>query len=501
MDLLIRNGRVFDLDGDVDHPPVADMLIRDGIIAEIAPNLPEHAGVPELDATGQLLIPGLVNAHYHSHDVMLRGMFEQIPLDLWIYYSGPQNYPATTAEDLRLRTVLGAVDCLTNGVTTLQDMVAIPSGDPAHLDAILRGYEASGIRASVGLQIGDLAAAGTVPFWDEIGGEVGKLLRSPIDAEPLKALIESTVDSGTDRLTWGLAPSAPQRCSDDLLAWLAVIAKSRNLQTFTHVYEARNQAVMARTGPNAGSLISRLERFGLLNENLTIAHGVWIDEDELKHLGAAGANMAFNPATNLKLLNGFAPIRGYADGGTTVALGCDNCSGNDSQSLFQSMKNFALYWGMQSEAGESGAARRAFSAATLGGARALGLQGKIGALKPGMCGDVVMLDLSSSTYRPLHSALNQVVYGETGQGIRAVVVGGKLAVQNGEVIDHPSAQLKTASEDARTRMLPAIEDIMRRNAPLLAPLLEAYRRADAIPLSIDRYRMPRPSWSCGTTTE
>jgi 5-methylthioadenosine/S-adenosylhomocysteine deaminase len=86
------------------------------------------------------------------------------------------------------------------------------------------------------------------------------------------------------------------------------------------------------------------------------------------------------------------------------------------QSLFQSMKLFALYWGMQSDAGETGAARRAFHAATLGGARALGLEGEVGALKPGYRGDAVLLDLSGPSYRPLHSALRQVVYAETGQG-------------------------------------------------------------------------------------
>jgi len=325
MDLLIRNGRVFDLDGDVHQPPLADLLIRNGVIEAIGPGLVAEPSVPVLDATGQLLIPGLVNAHYHSHDVLLRGLFEQMPLDIWGYYSGPGNYPASTAADIELRTLLGAADCLTNGITTVQDMVTIPGGDRAQLDAILEGYRSSGIRVSLGLQIADRIAAETVPYWDEIGGAVGERLRAPVNVDALRRLIEETVDTTPfERLVWALAPSAPQRSTDALLDWVAGLARERSIQTFTHVYEARNQAEMARIGCAEGSLISRLERFGLLNSRLTIAHGVWIDDGELARFGAAGANMVFNPASNLKLLNGFAPIRGYADAGAGVAIGCDN---------------------------------------------------------------------------------------------------------------------------------------------------------------------------------
>ena len=491
--LLIRGGRVFDLDGDVDRPPLADLLIRDGQIAAIGPGLVADPGVPVLEAEGQLLIPGLVNAHYHSHDVFLRGLFEQMPLDLWGFYSAPGNYPQASAADVRLRTLLGAADCLANGVTTLQDMVTVPGADRSQLAAILEGYRASGIRASLGLQIADRIAAETVPYWDEIGGAAGARLRQPVEVGPLLALIEETLETRPDpRLVWALAPSAPQRASDALLERVAGLARRHGAQVFTHLYEARNQAVMARIGCAEGSLLTRLERFGLLGPGLTIAHGVWIDEEELLRFGAAGASLAFNPASNLKLLNGFAPIRGYADAGAGLALGCDNCSGNDAQSLFQSVKLFALYWGMQSEAGETGAARRAFHAATLGGARALGLEGRIGALKPGYRGDVVLLDLATSTYRPLHSALNQIVYGETGQSIAAVVVEGQVVLRQGALTGHPAAELKAAAEEVRERLAPAIAEVGRRNAELVAPLVAAYRRADLHPLPIDRYRMRRP---------
>ena len=499
MELLVRNGRVFDLDGDVDTPPLADLLIRHGRIVSVGPGLKAGPDAEILDAAGHLVIPGLVNAHYHSHDVLLRGLFEQMPLDIWGFYSGPGNYPAASRADIRLRTLLGAADCLTNGITTVQDMVTVPSAAEADLQAILDGYRDSGIRVSLGLQVTDRMAAETVPYWDQIGGPEGDRLRALPEVSDLRRLIERTIDTAPDpRLVWALAPSAPQRSSDALLDWVGGLSRERRIQTFTHVYEARNQAVMARIGCAEGSLISRLERFGLLNERLTIAHGVWIDQDEIRRFGAAGANMAFNPASNLKLLNGFAPIRAYSDAGTGMAIGCDNCSGNDAQSLFQSMKLFALYWAMQSEAGETGAARHAFHAATLGGARALGLEGQIGALKPGYRGDLVLIDLDTPCYRPLNSALNQLVYGETGQSITSVVVEGRVVMQKGELRDHPSRRLKEAAEDLRARMKPAIADVARRNAMLVPALMDAWKKADLYPLPVDRYRMPRQAdCSCG----
>lgn len=502
-DLLIENGRVFDLDGDVDVPPLADVLIRNGRIESVAANIAAPVAIPVIDASGQLLIPGLINTHYHSHDVLLRGLFEQMPLDVWGFYSGPGNYPSLSVDDIRLRTLLGAADCLVNGVTTLQDMVTIPEAGDEQLAAILSGYAASGSRVSLGLQISDKTAAETVPYWNEIGGALGERLRRSIDVRGLQNLVERTLSrTPPDRMVWALAPSGPQRNSDAVLAWVSGLAREHRAQVFTHVYEARSQAVIARLTATEGSLVKRLDRFGLLGPGLTIAHGVWIDESELKSFGAAGANLAFNPVSNMKLLNGFAPIRGYVDYGANIALGCDNCSGNDSQSLLQSMKLFALYWGMQSEAGETGAARRAFHAATLGGARALGLEGQIGALKPGFSGDVLMLDLSTSTYRPLHSALNQVVYGETGQSITTVIVGGKIVVKNGALVDHPTDKLKAQAEDARARMKADIDRVARDNADIMPVLLDAYRRADAYPMKLDRYSMRfHAGRNCGCSHE
>ncbi|MDB5648508.1 MAG: amidohydrolase [Hyphomicrobiales bacterium] len=493
---LVTGGRVLDLGGDLDHPEIADVLIEGDRIVAVGAAATARAGALEgvetIHAEGHLLIPGLVNSHYHSHDVLLRGSYEQMPLDIWGLYTHPANYRRISTQDIGLRTLLGAADALCNGITTMQDMVTIADPERGHVDAIMGAYEASGARAAIGLQIADAAGVDAVPFWRDLPDDVTQLLPGAADTSALQRLIETLVmEGGRDKIDWVLAPSAPQRCSDGLLRWVAELSAIYGLQVFTHLYEARSQVVLARQAYEGGSLLAHLEKFGLVGPRLTIAHGIWIDEEEIRRFGAAGANLAFNPMSNMKLRNGFAPIVAYDEAGAGLALGCDNCSCNDTQNLFLSMKMFALFWGFQTQAGESGAARRAFAAATLGGAKALGRAGDLGAIRPGYLADMVMIDLSGANYRPLNSAIRQLVYGESGQNIRAVMVGGEIVVRDGELLAYSNDELKQAAEDARSRMREEVEQVEARNAGMLKSLLEAYEKAEAVELPFDRFSIRR----------
>ena len=157
--ILIKNGRVYDHDADVDMPPVADVLIVDGIIRAVRPGmaaeLEQRQAIPELgsraiektiDATEKLVMPGFVNAHYHSHDVLLKGCFETIPLELWLLSALPPAYPKRSTAETRARTLVGALECLRGGITTVQDLCTIYPFDEEHLEAVLQAYEDIGIR-------------------------------------------------------------------------------------------------------------------------------------------------------------------------------------------------------------------------------------------------------------------------------------------------------------------------------------------------------------------
>jgi 5-methylthioadenosine/S-adenosylhomocysteine deaminase len=487
---LVTNGRVLDIDGDVDTPPKSDILIDDGIIVAVGPDATaagERLDAVVFDASDRLVIPGLVNAHYHSHDTMLRGMFEQLPLDAWMLYSSPAQYKRLPSRLIELRTALGASECLVNGVTTIQDMVSIASDDRGQLDDVLRAYRHSGIRTVLALQISDRAACDCVAYWDHLpAATMGKLPGAP-DPAPLMKLIEDAVSGpAQERLHWGLGPSAPQRCTGELLTWMARLSREHGLQVFTHAYEARSQAVLARLKYDKGSLIEHLDRFGLLNSRLAIAHGVWITQEEIGRVGAAGASIVCNPISNLKLLNGFAPIVEYAQAGATIGLGCDNCSGNDAQNMFESMKMFALTWANYSKAGEQGAAREAFKAATIGAAEALGLGHEIGLIRPGYRADLTMIDLNQANYRPMNSALRQLVYGESGRGVDTVMVAGHIVVEGGKLKNTSDRALKAEAEELKEYLAEDVLRLKQRNADILPDILDAFEQADTYPLDFDR---------------
>jgi 5-methylthioadenosine/S-adenosylhomocysteine deaminase len=492
--LLVRGGRILDPDGDLDQPAVADILIKDERIAAVGSDASTQAAELPIDrvvdARNMLVAPGFVNAHYHSHDTLLRGRFEQMPLEIWGLLSFPQGYPRRSETEVRVRTLVGAVECLRSGITTTQDMVTIVGPDRPHLEAVAQAYRESGIRVVLGLQFGDLPTVDTVPFYREFPEHLQAELGGARDPAPVRRFIDDALHDVRDpRLTWGLAPSGPQRCSEDLLRWFAGLMERHELQVFTHVYEARSQAVIARVqyAQDEGSLIAYLDRMGLLGNRLTIAHGVWIEDREVERFGRAGANLAFNPMSNLKLMNGVAPIRRYAEAGAGLAVGCDNCSGNDAQNIFESMKMFALYWAIQGRAGETGAAREAFRAATLGGARALGLAGEIGRIHPDYRADLTLIDLADPSFVPLNSAVRQLVYGGSPRAVHTVIVAGEIVVENGDPTRIEESDLVNLAAQARSLIAADFEALAARSDELIKEMLRVHERVLRQPLSIDRF--------------
>jgi len=491
---FVVGGRVLDIDRNTDHPEIADIFIENDLIVAVGAEATKlgaaDAAARRIEARGKLVIPGLINAHYHSHDVMLRGLFEQLPLDAWLQFSGPGSFSRPTRDCIELRTQIGVAECLLNGITTIQDMVSIVAGDEEHLDGVLHSYADSGIRVVLALQVSDRAPVDCVPFWHDMKSANLPSIATAPNADLLKRLIEGRVQRPSGGLlTWALGPSGPQRCSNSLLAWTRDLSSRHGLHIFTHLYEARSQAVIARTQYPDGSLLTHLEHLDLLNSKLTIAHGVWMSEPEIRRFGAAGASLVCNPVSNMKLLNGFAPVVQYGDAGANIGLGCDNCSGNDTQNIFQSMKMFALFWGMYSRAGETGAALRAFKAATVGGARALGLEHEVGRLLPGFKADLVLIDLNAPQYCPLNSAIRQLVYSESGSGVDLVMVGGRIVVVDKKLASPFSNELKMRAESWRMRLAEESKALFQNSADFLNDIIEAHEKANKYPLDFDRFLM------------
>src|SRR3954466_7589497 len=143
---IVRGGQVYEHDGNVHRPRIADVLIEGGTIVSVGPDLPAEADATVIDARGKLLVPGLVNAHYHSHDTLCRGMFEELTLESWLLYTLPMG-ARRSKEEVRARTLVGALECLRAGITTVQDMLGLVPLTEDNVDVVLSAYQEIGIRS------------------------------------------------------------------------------------------------------------------------------------------------------------------------------------------------------------------------------------------------------------------------------------------------------------------------------------------------------------------
>ncbi len=492
--LLIRGGQVYDHDGDVHHPPVADILIENDRIAAVGPRLATEDNLEIIEASGRLVVPGLINAHYHSHDTLCRGLFEELPLEMWLLYTLPMGQNRSL-EEVRARTLVGALESLRCGITTVQDMLGLTPLNDRYTDTVLSAYREAGIRVVFSPMVWDVPPIAMVRHRDTLPQDVQEMLG--VTSLPMREQLDYLEHQFKHRpargtLHWAIAPFAPQRCTPKMLEALAELANKHDLSVYTHVYETKGQALIARElfGEYDGSLISYLERAGMLGPRLNIVHSVWITRHEADRMAAADAGIVLNHLSNLKLKSGVAPVCDLRDSGVRLALGCDNCSGSDVQSVFQAMKMFCLLAAVSEPEPGPGLAHEVLRHATLGNARTAGLDRELGAIRPGYKADLILIDLDDAAYLPYNSAARQLVYTESGRAVESVIVDGRIVMKD--------RKAKTIDEDALRREVTGLmrhfiadyEAIVASRKRALPYMLEAHRKVWQADVGMNRF-IPR----------
>ncbi len=386
----------------------ADVLIDGDLIADVGAGL-DVAADEVIDAGELLLMPGLVNAHIHTEQNTFRGRYPGLPLEVLMLYA----YPLTgatplDAEMIYHRTLLAGIESLKTGVTSvLDDVMEVPHQGLEQLGAVFRAYGEIGMRANVSGHVINRPIFETIPYLEETLPErlKEKFLRIPvIELGEYLDFCRGAVDrfhlTENGRLRYVVAPSGPQRCTEELLEAVADFSRQRGVPFHIHVLETRVQRVTG-TRLYGRSLIRLMADLDALHELTSIAHAVWIDEDDVELIAARGASVAHNPVCNLRIGSGVAPLRALLRGGVNVALGSDGISSNDSARLFDVMKTAGIIHTLATDDyDEWPTASEILWAATRGGARAVGLEDQIGSLEPGKKADLVALDLCSSAFVP-----------------------------------------------------------------------------------------------------
>lgn len=448
--LLFRNATLLAMDETHGATPFAgDILVKGSQIAAIGPALAAPPDARIIDATGKLIMPGLVNAHMHSSEMLLRGRYERMPLETWLLFAYPflMDDPVSLRL-LFLRSQLLAIESIRAGVTTVcDDFFDPPRADLERLATVFRAYGEAGLRANVSSGIMNVAPLDAVPNGHAIvPPDLAKLLDfgPPLPFHAYRDFAETVFrdlhDSHEGRLRFMLAPSAPQRCTPDFYVGCYEMAVAFGVPFHTHVLETRVQRQTGLT-LHGKSLIAYMHDLGVLGRNTAIAHSVWVSDADMALMGEAGVCVLHNVASNLKLGSGIAPIRRLRTAGVTVALGTDGVSSNDTASVWDLMRLAGLVHNVSDPDPQVWmTATEVLSMATIGGARSAMLDHRSGSLEPGKAADLLMLDLDTIAFTPLNDVARQLVYSENGRSIEMVMIDGTIVLESDRLtlIDEPA---------------------------------------------------------------
>jgi guanine deaminase len=496
--LLIRGGRALVPGEDWDQPPQVDIAVAGdtikGLAASYAADAVDRETVEVIYAHDHLVLPGFVNAHYHSHDVLAKGTLEEVPLETWRLYALPPQYPPRSVDEVYARTLLGALECLRSGITTIQDMLTLYPFEDRHLDAVMAAYDRVGIRVIFGLQYADRKGLETIPFWREVfPEELHSLLSTAAEPErqiDLLGHFEQTClkAPARPRVSWALGPSAPERCSPALMARTMDLARRYDIPVYSHIYESRGMALQARlTLPNSGGrLIPRLAEEGVLDPRLNLAHSVWLAPDEIDLLAEHGAGVVLNPQGNLKMKCGMPPIRLLQAAGVRIGLGCDNCSCSDAQNMFVAMKLYALLAAISDPIPGPPQAAGAIRSATEAGADGARMGHRLGRIAVGYKADLTVIDMRDPSWTPLNSAARQLVHVEAGRGVKHVIVDGRVVVRDRRLVTIDEATIYEAVAAVMPSFRADFAAISERVARLQPWLDQAHQQIMSADLDIER---------------
>lgn len=483
---LIRGGRV--LVGS-ELVPANILLERDRIVA-VGAAVTAPATAREIDATGRLVVPGLMNAHTHAASHLARGRAGNWTLEDLLVHA-PANYGFRSPEDDYLSAALGAIEMLKTGCTAAYDLyMAIPAITSEGMEAVVRAYSDTGMRAVVAPAVADIVFYRTVPGLLEL---LPADLRGVVEAmqpAPTKGLLELTEQvirrwhgAADGRVHTAVAPTIPNQATDEFLAGCARLAREYGVGVHTHLAESKVQVIESQRRWGK-TIVERLADHGLLDARFVGAHAIWLSGDDIRRLADAGAAVAHNPGSNLRLGCGIAPVREMLDAGLAVGLGTDGSVCADNQNLFEALRIASVVSTIRFPYATERwlDAATVWRLATAGSARVLGVAGDLGAIAPGRKADLVLLRADSVFLRPLADPLNALVYAETGASVETVLVDGRTVLENGRVttLDETRiyARVQEAAERQRARSGEAWE-LARRLAPHVAA---ACRAAVATPL-------------------
>lgn len=415
VDILLTNAHVLTMDeGLVQFSPGAVAISKD-LIAAVGPEADlraQYSSAETLDCHGRVVMPGLVNAHTHAPMTLLRGLADDLRLDVWLMgYMMPVERQFVSPEFVRLGTAIACAELIRSGVTTFNDMYYFE-------EDVARAAADAGVRAVCGQTVMKFPAPDAEAFEDSLA-RAGDFIRR-WKAHPL--------------IVPAIAPHAPYTCTAEILTAASEIARQYDVPLHTHLAETAFEVENARSEYGM-PVIPYVKKQSLLEAKVIAAHCVHIDSGEIRTLLHAHAGVAHNPSSNLKLASGFAPVTKMLEAGLHVGIGTDGAASNNDLDMFEEIRLAAFVAKAVTNDPTSLPASTVLSMATRVGAMALHLGDVTGSLTPGLRADIIVVDLSPlhnspSFRRAADNVYAQIVYSGKSIDVTDVMCNGKWLMRD-----------------------------------------------------------------------
>ena len=491
---LLRNVRALIGDALAFDGQPRDVMIEGDRIAAIEPAGALGSADRTIDLTDHLLVPGLVNGHQHSHEHFQRGRTENLPLELWMHLVRTRTPVTLTPRQVYLRTMIGAIESLRTGCTTLVDDTALGAAiDRERIDAALQAYDDAGIRALVGFAMMDKPIVDNFPFVEKhVPAALAAELRTASRPAP-EAQLALVRDLARERHPQSsrvgvlVSASAPQRCTEPFLQAVRGLADDLALPVITHVQETRLQVVTGQLFFGC-PIVEYLDRIGFLKPATSLIHAVWLNPREIEALARTGATAQHNPWSNLLLGSGVQPVRELLDAGVNVSLGSDGSCSTVTVNMLNVLGSAAAVSKLRGDEHTRWlSAHEALHAGTLAGGRALGFGEQLGSLRVGTIADLVAYRTDTVTFTPMNDPVRQLVYAERGAGLSLSMVAGEVAIEGGALtrIDEAALLREIEHDFAELRSLYAAAEA--EMGPVLMAVEQIHREGLAMPVAPDTF--------------
>lgn len=408
-DLLIKNATILTLteESRIDGGYI---VIRDNRIREIGHG--QYTGTDpvnrEIDASGKVVMPGLINTHGHAAMTLLRGYADDLPLMEWLETKCWPVEDKLTADDVYWGAQLAILEMLKTGTTCFTDMYYF-------MDKVAEAAEQSGIRAVLSR------------------GMIGFPPKDQIMLKESREFVQKWHGAANGRITTMLGPHAPYTCPPDYLKKVVALAEELDRPLQIHLSETAGE-VERCLQEHGCTPIRLMEKTGVFSRPTLAAHCVHVTDEDIDIMARYNVRVAHNPDSNLKLGSGVAPVVKMIEKGLIVGLGTDGAASNNNLDMFEEMRQAAMIHKGVGMDPVAISAYKALQMATRDGARALFLEETLGTLQPGALADLILIDFNRPHYYPRHNVVSHIVYAGQSGDVTDVIIDGKLVVENRRVL-------------------------------------------------------------------